>query len=118
MPTSTVERTSYRFGCGNVSRSVDRIRVYLRYALTFLFSLCIIDTNCVLLIIWNFFQRYPFDDAESRPTLAYRWQNITNVTCTLTGHYMTYTNVFECITATEVLKPLFACHLFSNTNIC
>jgi hypothetical protein len=53
MLTSVVMRTSYRFGCGSVSWSVDHTGVYLRYPLTYLFSLCIIYTKCVLLIIWN-----------------------------------------------------------------
>jgi hypothetical protein len=44
------------------------------------------------------FHDWQFYDAESRPTLAYRWQNITNITGSMTGRYMTYTNVFDCIT--------------------
>jgi hypothetical protein len=57
LPTSVVVRTSYRCGCGSVSGSVDCTGVYLRYALTFLFSLCIICTKCILLITLNFIFR-------------------------------------------------------------
>jgi hypothetical protein len=83
MPTSEVARTSYKFGCGSVSQSLDRNRVCLRYALTFLFSLCIFCTKCLANILEFYFQDWPFEDAESQPTLGYNWSNITNVTSTL-----------------------------------
>jgi hypothetical protein len=59
-----------------------------------------------------YFQDWQFDDEESQPTLAYRWQNITNVTGTVIGRYMMYTNVFDYITQSQVRQPLFASHLF------
>jgi hypothetical protein len=70
MPTSAVVCSSYRFGCGSVSWLGDGTKVYLRYAFTFLFSLCVIGSKCVLLTIWNF--TFYTDDAELWPTLAYR----------------------------------------------
>jgi hypothetical protein len=55
MPTLEVARTSYKFGCGSVSQSLDRNRVCLRYALTFLFSLCIFCTKCLANILEFYF---------------------------------------------------------------
>jgi hypothetical protein len=52
-PTLEVACTSYRSGCGNVSRSLGRTVTALRYALIYLFSLYIIYVNCVLVRIWN-----------------------------------------------------------------
>jgi hypothetical protein len=50
-PTLEVVRTSYRFECGSISRWADRTIMCLKYALTFLFSLCIFYIKCVLLTI-------------------------------------------------------------------
>jgi hypothetical protein len=52
-PISEVARTSYRFGCGSVSRSLGRTIMSLRYVLNYLFSLHIFYVKCVFLTIWN-----------------------------------------------------------------
>jgi hypothetical protein len=45
-----------------------------------------------------------------------------NITGTLNSCYMTYTNVFDCITSTEVRIHVFTCvstyRIFSSTNEC
>jgi hypothetical protein len=50
-PTSKVARTSYRFRCGSVSRSLGRTVTRFRYALNYFFSLHIFYVKCVLLTI-------------------------------------------------------------------
>jgi len=65
-----------------------------------------------------YLQDWQFDDAESRPTVAYRWKNITNLAGSVAGRYMMYTNAFDCITQTQVRQPLFACRLFLQITCC
>jgi hypothetical protein len=57
MPTSEVARTSYRFRCGSVFRSLGHTVLSLRFALTFLFLVCIFCTKCILLTFCNFIFR-------------------------------------------------------------
>jgi hypothetical protein len=58
------------------------------------------------------FQPWPFGDVESQPLLDYRWSRITNVTGTITGRYMMYSNTFDCITSTQVRQHLSTCPLY------
>jgi hypothetical protein len=58
-----------------------------------------------------------FEDAESQPLLDFRWTRITNITGTIQGRYMTYSNVFDCINSTQV-QHLFTCRIFSSINKC
>jgi hypothetical protein len=48
------------------------------------------------------FQSWLFEDAKSQPLLGYRWTRITNVTGTIQGRYMAYSNAFDCITSSQV----------------
>jgi hypothetical protein len=43
---------------------------------------------------------------------------ITNIRGTLIGRYMTFSNVFDCITFRQVWQHLFTCHIFSSINKC
>jgi hypothetical protein len=58
------------------------------------------------------FQSWPFEDPESKPLLGYHWTRITNVTGTITGCYMTYSNAFDYITSTQVRQHLSTCPLY------
>jgi hypothetical protein len=118
MPTLEVARTSYISECGSVSRSLGRIVMTLRYALSYFFSLYIFYVMFLGKILKFNFQAWPFEDAESRPLLGYCWMRITNVIGTVEGHYMTYSNVFDCITSRQVRQLLFTCRIFSNINKC
>jgi hypothetical protein len=48
------------------------------------------------------FQPWPFEDDESQSLLGYHWSWITHVTGTIKDRYMMYSNVFDCITSTQV----------------
>jgi hypothetical protein len=41
---------------------------------------------------------WEFTDVELLLTVAYRWKNILNITDTVRGHYMMYTNALDYIT--------------------
>jgi hypothetical protein len=52
-PTLEVACTSYRSGCGSISRSLGHTVTPLKFAITYLFSLYIFFVDYVLLTIWN-----------------------------------------------------------------
>jgi hypothetical protein len=58
------------------------------------------------------FQVWPFQDVKSQSLLRCRWTRVMNVTDTLQGHYMTYSNAFNCITSAQVGQHLFTCHIY------
>jgi hypothetical protein len=47
-------------------------------------------------------QAWEFTDAKSLLIVAYHWKNILNVTDTVKGWYMIYTNALNCITQKQV----------------
>jgi hypothetical protein len=70
----------------------------LRYVLGS-FSLYIFYVNCLPNNLKFNLQLLLFIDAASRPLLGYRWSAITHLTGTIEGRYMTYSNMFDCITS-------------------
>jgi hypothetical protein len=114
---SKVAHTSYKSGCGSVSRSLGHTITTLRYVLIS-FSLYIFYVSCLGNNLKFNLQPWPFNDAASRPLLGYQWSMVTHLTGTDEGHYMTYSNVFDCITSGQVQQYLFTCRIFSNINKC
>jgi hypothetical protein len=47
-------------------------------------------------------QSWPFNNVASWPLLGYQWSKTTHLTGTIEGRYMTYSNVFDCITSGQV----------------
>jgi hypothetical protein len=66
MLTLEVVHTSYRSGCGSISRSLGRIITPLRFVVTYLFSLYIFFYGLCLANNMEYnFQPWPFEDGES-----------------------------------------------------
>jgi hypothetical protein len=90
--------TSYRSGCGSISWSLGHTAMTHRYVLSS-FSLYIFFVNCLVNNLKFNLQSWPFNDTASWTLLGYRWSKITHLTCTVEGHYMSYSKAFDCITS-------------------
>jgi hypothetical protein len=91
----------------------------LRYVLSS-FSLYIFYVNYLANNLEFNLKLWPFDndDAASQPLLDHRWLKITHLIGTIEARYMTYSNMFDCITSEQVRQHLFTCRIFSNINKC
>jgi hypothetical protein len=96
-------RSFYSFGCGSASPSVDCTAENLRY--DFFSTIFLHSTYFEYLFVANceyFTHAWGFIDAKSLLIVPYRWQKIVNVTGTVKGRYMLYTNALDCITQRHV----------------
>jgi hypothetical protein len=112
-PTLEVARTSYKSGCGSISWSLGGTIMPLRFAVTYLFSLYIFFVDCALLTIWNIiFSHGHLRTPNPNPYWVIAGRGSRMSRGTITCRYMTYSNVFDCITSTQIRQHLSTCHLY------